>query len=443
MDFVTAWIRTNPEFALYAIFTITFIESFAFIGALVPGVVVLFAASALIASMGISGLLPLILVAGAASSLANILSFYLGYLLRDRLHHWPVAQRYGSILSLAERFIDKWGTYSVIAGRFIGPIRPFVAFIAGTLSMPPRRFVTLDLITVLAWAPIYIVPGYMAGLTADYLLSDWHRWPPAVILSFIAATSIALFSLGNYWIQHHQQKVNHWRHKLGVDELPFASLLLLILSSMGLVWLCLNIPLKLDLPFMLGLKQMYAPWTLTPTLFITHMGDFFIVFILGVMWTGGLAIYHSRRAGIIILLALIIAPITVFLLKELFHVARPTTALVHMSDFAFPSGHATAATIYWGLTAAFLNENIRFQRRWIIYAAAIAMIFLIAYSRLWLRVHWVSDVMAGVLLGSMVVTLVRVAYAFFRLTPLRINRFMQLFLYWQLVTLTCYAYSQT
>lgn len=137
MEFITHWIETNPEYSGLVVFIITFVETFAFIGALVPGVVVLFAASALIGSSQSFDLLPLVIVAGISTAISNLLSFYWGYALRHRIENIPFFHRHQKVLSKSSEFFDRWGPLSIMSGRFIGPIRPFVAFAAGTLSFSP------------------------------------------------------------------------------------------------------------------------------------------------------------------------------------------------------------------------------------------------------------------------------------------------------------------
>jgi len=60
--------------------------------------------------------------------------------------------------------------------------------------------------------------------------------------------------------------------------------------------------------------------------------------------------------------------------------------------FAFPSGHALQATVFWGWLA------ISFRKRWL-YIAAPILALLIGFSRLYLGLHWPRDVLAGLVIG--------------------------------------------
>ena len=91
------------------------------------------------------------------------------------------------------------------------------------------------------------------------------------------------------------------------------------------------------------------------------------------------------------------------LLKLFFHRARPTI-LPHMvteHSFSFPSGHATASTLLYGtlifVMALFFKEK---TPRLIAQIIVGLLIFSIVVSRIYLGVHYPSDVLAGVLFGS-------------------------------------------
>ncbi len=89
------------------------------------------------------------------------------------------------------------------------------------------------------------------------------------------------------------------------------------------------------------------------------------------------------------------------LLKVAFHLPRPywydarVQALSVETSYGLPSGHAMNSTSLWGFLAGQLN-------RWWTWAAALALIFLVSLSRLYLGVHFPTDVFAGWLGGAIV-----------------------------------------
>lgn len=79
---------------------------------------------------------------------------------------------------------------------------------------------------------------------------------------------------------------------------------------------------------------------------------------------------------------------------------RPPAALrlVHAGGFSFPSGHTTLATLAYGLLAFLLSMSFP-RYRWIFAAAAAVLAFGVGLSRVYLAVHWTTDVAGGWLLG--------------------------------------------
>jgi membrane-associated phospholipid phosphatase len=91
------------------------------------------------------------------------------------------------------------------------------------------------------------------------------------------------------------------------------------------------------------------------------------------------------------------------LLKQLFHRARPVFSdpFAHAVDFSFPSGHTMTAFITYGLLAYFLVRLIdNYRARILIVFTAALMIVLIGISRIYLGVHYFSDVVAGFMVGG-------------------------------------------
>jgi len=83
------------------------------------------------------------------------------------------------------------------------------------------------------------------------------------------------------------------------------------------------------------------------------------------------------------------------ILKLVFHRARPTYAVeFHASSWSFPSGHAMDSLIVYGLFAYWLGARTPGHRR-LVYAGAAVLIGAIGYARLYLGVHFLSDVVAG------------------------------------------------
>lgn len=121
-----------------------------------------------------------------------------------------------------------------------------------------------------------------------------------------------------------------------------------------------------------------------------------IVMYLGVSAKGG------RHIAMFFLLSMMVNE----QLKQWFDVARPFAvnpdvvripeAIITADGPSFPSGHAQAATTFWGTAALFV------QRRWF-WVLAIVLTLLIGFSRMYLGVHYPADVIVGTLVGAAIV----------------------------------------
>jgi undecaprenyl-diphosphatase len=78
---------------------------------------------------------------------------------------------------------------------------------------------------------------------------------------------------------------------------------------------------------------------------------------------------------------------------------RPELAYIHLETYSYPSGHAAVATATFTTLAFVLGRRSGRRRTIAIAAAAIALIALVGFSRLYLGVHYPSDVVAGVIIG--------------------------------------------
>ncbi len=98
----------------------------------------------------------------------------------------------------------------------------------------------------------------------------------------------------------------------------------------------------------------------------------------------------------------------IYALKYLIGRTRPeqVLSLVEEDNFSFPSGHTTAATVFFGLTTYFLFKSLKKPfSKLLAVLTFFAIIFLVGLSRIYLGVHFPSDILASIALGSFLLTL--------------------------------------
>jgi undecaprenyl-diphosphatase len=131
--------------------------------------------------------------------------------------------------------------------------------------------------------------------------------------------------------------------------------------------------------------------------FITNLGDWQVVMtatlcLLAYLW------YRRDNTHILVsLVAMMGAGILDASLKLAFHRARPDPFFISKpSTYSFPSGHALISLCFYGLLAGTLAHNLRAKwQRILTWTAAALLIAMIGLSRVYLGVHWPSDVIAG------------------------------------------------
>jgi membrane-associated phospholipid phosphatase len=133
-------------------------------------------------------------------------------------------------------------------------------------------------------------------------------------------------------------------------------------------------------------------------LFITHWNGIVGSSLMGVL----LALWFwYRKAHYWLVVVVTAVPGGMLLnvaLKHIFRRARPTLEdpLLTLSTYSFPSGHTAAATVFYGLIACYLVRRVRsWPARIAVVAACVTMVMLVALSRMYLGVHYLSDVLAA------------------------------------------------
>jgi undecaprenyl-diphosphatase len=135
---------------------------------------------------------------------------------------------------------------------------------------------------------------------------------------------------------------------------------------------------------------------------ISYFGnwEFIVPATLIVVWL--LFLKNKKKLIVPFALTVIVGEIITFWGKIFFQRARPLSAVLIETDFSFPSGHATIAVTFYGYLAYILIKSTRGKYARLIVTGAILVMFLIGFSRLYLGVHYLSDVLAGYLVGLLV-----------------------------------------
>lgn len=128
--------------------------------------------------------------------------------------------------------------------------------------------------------------------------------------------------------------------------------------------------------------------------FITFLSSPLFLIILSILL---FFIFKNKKYGLLSLCNLIFITLTNQILKLVFSRERPFEwMLIEESGFSFPSGHAMVSAAFYGILIYLINRtNIKKKYKKIWTIALALLIFLIGLSRIYLGVHYASDIIAG------------------------------------------------
>lgn len=381
-DSLSLWLSANPEWLGLAIFLLAFSECLAIIGLLVPGTVLLFAAAAL-AGSGALSLGSILLLAWCGAVLGDLLSYATGRYFHQDIRRLPGLRHHPQWLAGADLYFQRYGIASLLIGRFIGPLRPMLPMVAGMFDMPAGRFIAVSLLASIGWALAYVLPGWATGAALRLPLPE-HFWPQLGLL----AAGIA----GVAAISAHSSLLGR-RH---------ASLLASLGAGLLLLGVMLAWPVLGDFDQgLLTLIQNQRNSALDGLMLgLTLLGEAPIQLLAAVALLLALLIGKQWRAAAFAGTTLLGTALCNGALKQLFARSRPDILLEPLSSFSFPSGASSTSFALFLLLAVLAGRGQppRLRLTWVALASLPAL--GIASSRVYLGVHWPSDIIAGALLAA-------------------------------------------
>ena len=420
-----AWISANPHWAYLIIFLVAMTESLAVIGMFIPGAVMMVGAGPPIAA-GVLSFWPVMAWAAGGAIVGDGISYWLGHHYRERLRLiWPFS-RYPDSLARGERFFEQYGGKSVAFGRFVGPVRAVIPVVAGMMGMDTKRFLAANVLSALAWAPAYIVPGIVLGASLELAAEATARLGVLALALILTLWLVfwgvhRLFLLysprAGRWVQallswadvhprlgeiaraladpHHPdaRALAGLAGLLLLGALAFALMMGLAIAEapeLRLNQMVLNLALSLHTP---GANHLMVA--------ASRLGDLAVILPLGIAVLVWLLARGQRRQAGYWIAALAFGLLAPPLLKWLLQVPRPDIGLAGLSSWAFPSGHVLRATVTYGFLAVCLAGAGAMPQawRWLPYALAAMLATAVAIARLYLGAHWLTDVVGALALG--------------------------------------------
>lgn len=331
-----------------------------------------------------------------------------------------------------------WGQRHT-AGRFVGPMRPIIPAVAGMLGMAPLRFFTANILSALAWAPAYILPGVVFGASLQLAGAVASRLAVMIALLVLmlwgglwASLRVALWlrpraerglNRLHAWATAAPDKSKGLRNLVAAwldPALPETRVILLFaLVLIGAAWLFMGVledvvsrdPLMaIDSSVYHLMQGLRTPVGDSFMIAITGLGDSRVVFpvVLAVLlWLMTQRAWHTAAYW---LGAVGVAGGLTWALKAGLRFPRPAALYEGVSAFAFPSAHVVMSTVVFGFLGILIARGTKSVWRWGAVGSIALLIFLIALSRLYLGAHWLSDVIGGLAFGVIWLALSGIAY---------------------------------
>jgi membrane protein DedA with SNARE-associated domain len=411
-----------------------FAETGAFVGLVVPGETVMLLGGA-VAGQGAIDIYLLIAIAWFSAWAGDTTSFFLGrrlgreFVMRNGPRFGISHERFEKV----EDYFSRHGGKTIFIGRFISLVRAFAPFIAGSSGMRYRAFVPYSILGTGLWASAHILIGYFFSRSIDTAAKYAGRG------AFLLATLIvvvvgSVVLVRRFRVEENRRAAGRWMEGRratrwlvvltrrfqpqlsflwdrvtpgGTFGLEFTSLMATFAVAAFVLVAYTTIvngdpgPTPGDVTAMEIAEKLRAAWLVDVAKAVTSLGSSAIVLPLAAV--AGAALAARRRwaeLGVLVAGTAIVFS-GVHELKDAVDRPRPSDGLVSASGSSFPSAHAAYSTFYvWLAVTIAIRLRPGMARAALLIVAGIVLTALIGLSRVYLGVHYMSDVSAGWALGA-------------------------------------------
>jgi undecaprenyl-diphosphatase len=412
---------------------LAFLETGAFVGLVAPGEFTVMLGGAVASQGDIS--LPLILgITWLAAFCGDSVSFLLGAKLGRGflIRHGERLRISEERLTQVEGYFARHGGKTILIGRFIGLVRALAPFIAGSSAMPYRNFAPFSVLGTGLWATGLILAGYFAAQSLD-TVTEWVG-KGLVVFGIVVGVIVALALTWRFLrepknrgrIAAEMEKRRALRPLLGLarrlrPQLAFLGrrltpgglglelTSLLAVLSVGLFvlisyWAIVAGdpgPTPGDQTALDVAHDLQADWLVDIAKVFTYLGSGWVAFPLAALTAVVLVMRRRWMEACALVTGMVLIFALVHGIKAWTDRPRPPDPLVSTSGSSFPSGHAAYSALYaWLAVTVAVRLVPGVTRRTALIATGIVIAALIGLTRVYLRVHWLSDVTAGWALGA-------------------------------------------
>ncbi len=436
------WIGAHPKWSSFIVFLITYTESVAVFGFFVPGVVLLFGVGALVA-VGTLDLGVTLVAAATGALLGDVTSYWMGHHFKERLRFmWPLS-RYPQVLTRGETFFHRHGGKSVVLGRFVGPIRAIVPAIAGMVGMPLVRFIVIDTLAAIAWAPAYILPGVVfaasLGLAAQVatrlavllvvlIALLWLTvWLVRRVVGFLQVRANSLITAILQWSRGHRFLGGMVTAVLDPYQsesrglLLFAAILMVITVVMGMLIasLATTIPESgVDYALLSAMRELSTPLADRLMSLLSRLGDAPVTAVVIATVVAWWAWQRNWPAIVHWISALAFGLLLIVVYHRWLELLEAPAANLAAGERGI-WGHPVMVAMCYGFVSVVVARELASAWRWVPYLGASLIILAVSFARLYFGVQAFSELLVTMVLSLAWLVLLGVAYR--RHNPARLH----------------------
>jgi membrane protein DedA with SNARE-associated domain/membrane-associated phospholipid phosphatase len=411
-----------------------FAETGAFVGLVVPGETTMLLGGA-VAGQGAIDIYLLIAIAWFAAWLGDTTSFFIGRRLGREfvLRHGPRVGISHERFEKVEDYFSRHGGKTIFIGRWISLVRALAPFIAGSSGMRYRDFVPYSVLGTGLWASAHILIGYFFSRSVE-TGAEYAGKGAFLLGTLIVVVGGSIFLYRHFrvaanrraavsWMEDHA--ASRWLVALGRRYRPqfrflwdrvtpggtfgleFTSLMaVLAVSLFVLVAYAVLVgrepgPTPGDVTAMELAGHLRAGWFTDLSKVFTFLGSGIFTWGLTAVCAALLAARRRWAEFGVLLAGMTLSSIGIVEIKDAVDRPRPDAALAGYSGSSFPSGHATHSVLYvWLAVTIVLRLRPGMARAAAVVAGGFALTILVGLSRVYLNVHYLSDVSGGWALGA-------------------------------------------
>jgi membrane-associated phospholipid phosphatase len=143
---------------------------------------------------------------------------------------------------------------------------------------------------------------------------------------------------------------------------------------------------------------------------MTCLGEKYVLFIISSLVLIYLAWKKRWWTVLHLFVITLLGTASIGIFKRLIYSPRPPIIMVSDSSSSFPSGHTILSICVFGFLAVLLADNLPHGKKKYVYYSAVTLVLLIAFSRLYLGAHWLSDIIGSIFLGMCLILFITLSY---------------------------------